>query len=71
MSITFISLYDANSSGIEWNSRTQDLSNPSLLKIGWAYHNKRLAPRQQNYNPITTPTLEDMQKYKFPTKIGQ
>jgi hypothetical protein len=25
----------ANPSRIEWNSQTQDLSNPSLLKIGW------------------------------------
>jgi len=37
---------DANPSGIEWNSRTQDLFNPSLLKIGWASHNGRLDPRQ-------------------------
>jgi len=26
-------VFDANSSGIEWNSQTQDLSNPSLMKI--------------------------------------
>jgi hypothetical protein len=37
---------DMNPSGIEWNSRTQDLFNPSLLKIGWASHNGRPAPRQ-------------------------
>jgi hypothetical protein len=36
---------DANPSEVEWNSRTQDLSNPSLLKIGWAYHNGRPTPR--------------------------
>ena len=36
---------DANPSEVEWNSRTQNLSNPSLLKIGWAYHNGRPTPR--------------------------
>jgi hypothetical protein len=44
-------VFDANPCGIEWNSRTQDLSNPSLLKIWWAYHNGRPAPRQEDYKP--------------------
>jgi hypothetical protein len=42
---------DVNPSGIEWNSRTQDLYNLSLMKIRWAYHNGRPAPRQQDYKP--------------------
>jgi hypothetical protein len=33
----------------EWNSWTQDLSNSSLLKLGWAYQNGRHAPKQQDY----------------------
>jgi len=41
----------------EWNSRTQDLSNPSLLKLGWAYHNGRHAPRQQDYKPTQSQRL--------------
>jgi hypothetical protein len=48
---------NANSSGIEWNSWTQDLYNPSLLKIGWAYHNERPAPRQQDYKPTQSQCL--------------
>ena len=32
--------YDMNHNGIEWNSWAQDL----------AYHNKRLAPIQQDYS---------------------
>ena len=44
-----------------------------MLKIGWAYHNGRPAPRQQDWNnPITMSTPKDEQKeYKFTTKIGQ
>jgi hypothetical protein len=41
----------------EWNSRTQDLSNPRLLKLGWAYHNGRHAPRQQDYKPTQSQRL--------------
>ena len=48
---------DANPSGIEWNSRTQDLSNPSLLKIRWAYHDGRPAPKQQGYKPTQSQHL--------------
>jgi len=64
---------DTNPSRIKWNSRTQDLSNPSLLKIGWAYHNGRPAPSQKDYKPTQSQRrLGDEQKeYKFTTKIGQ
>jgi hypothetical protein len=37
--------------------RTQDLSNPSLLKIGWAYHNGGPALRQQDYKPTQSQRL--------------
>jgi hypothetical protein len=48
---------DANPSRIEWNSQTQDLSNPSLLKIRWAYHNERPAPRQEDYKSTQSQCL--------------
>jgi hypothetical protein len=48
---------DAYLSGIEWNSQTQDLSNPSLLKLEWAYHNGRHASRQQDYKPTQSQRL--------------
>jgi hypothetical protein len=51
-------LGDANPSGIEWNLQTQDLSNPSLLKIGWAITMENLlqgnkAINQPNHNTYT------------------
>jgi hypothetical protein len=60
---------DVNPSGIEWNSRTQDLYNLSLMKIRWAYHNGRPAPRQQDYKPTTTP-LKSFTNELIPSVTG-
>ena len=42
------------------------------MRIEWASHNERLAPRQQDYKPTRSPTPGDEQrKYKFTTNNGQ